>query len=79
MGWPKSEVDRYHDDRIRELGPMYAAHGISIHEPEKRAEYLMRILKLGMTDEDLINRTTCNAGEAKALLMLEEMAVNEFF
>ena len=77
--WSREEIDEYKVDRKLELGPMYAAAGISIDEPHRRAEYLEKQLKLGMTDEEIIRGVTKEKGRPAGLKMLETMALMNFF
>jgi len=79
MTWSTSEIQDYLAVRRKELGPVYVAAGIGIIEPEKRAEYLAEQLKLTPTDHDVIMRVSLKEGKAKALKLLEDMAVEFFF
>ena len=77
--WTKDETDEYLLRRRTELGPMYAAKGIPINEPARRAEYLTTQLRLSMTDHDALMRRAQAEGRAKVLRELEDMAVLTFF
>ena len=82
MTWSEEEIETYRTIRRKELGPLYAAAGLSITEPEKRAEYLAGKLNLTMTDHDVIMReasTLSSNGKAQALKLLEDMAIEIFF
>ena len=78
--WTKEEIGRYEDMRRKELGPMYAAAGIPVEEPWRRAEYLFEILRphLAMTDEDVLNSITKRNGKPDGLRFLEDVAVDLF-
>jgi len=79
MVWSEEEILGYKLVRRKELGPTYATAGIGIDEPERRAEYLSEKLNLTLTDHDVIMRTASKEGKAKALKMLEDMAIEVFF
>lgn len=79
MTWSQEEIKAYREIRREELGPFYAAGGLTIDEPEKRAEYLAQKLNLTMTDYDVIMRETATNGKVKALKILEDMAIGVFF
>ncbi|MDP2628406.1 MAG: hypothetical protein Q8P15_00735 [Nanoarchaeota archaeon] len=79
MAWTKEEIEKYVSIRRTELGPVYASQGLEIDKPEKRAEFLYKILNLTMTDEDTIRNNTSQNEKADSLRMLEDMAIKIFF
>jgi len=80
MAWTEQEIKEYGKIRMRELGPLYATAGININNPEERARYLAEdVLKLTMTDQDIIMSIAKERGKAQALKELEITVLSTFF
>ncbi len=78
--WSKEEIGQYEDMRRKELGPMYAAAGIPVREPWRRAEYLYEKLKphLRASNERVLKSVTEREGRPAGLRFLEDLAANLF-
>lgn len=78
MEWTQEEVRGYRQIPSSTLDGLYAREGILASDPQRRAEYLAEeVLNLGMIDHDVVMRTAHEKGRAKALNLLEEMALCE--
>ena len=76
MVWTRKEKKEYAPIKNSKIRKIYRNAGLVDADPEQRAKYLAETyLSLGMTDHDVIMRTAKEEGRAKALNLLEQMAV----
>ncbi len=76
MTWTDQEIAAYHPLDYPPLNLLYQDREISRYNPEERARFLADVvLRLGMTDHDLLMRVAASQGKAEALRLLEEMVV----
>lgn len=74
MVWTKQEIDSYKAIDNPKLDVLYEALGIHKYDPEARAKYLAEdVLKLTMTDHEIVMSRAAEKGKGAALNLLEEM------
>ena len=76
--WTKKEIDIYQEFSNKKIEILYASTKLPMENPADRARFLVEdILKLGMTDNELIMKVASNFGKPIALRLLENMAVSD--
>ena len=72
MVWTNEEITAYEPLDYAPLQKLYRDKGLSIYNPEARAKFLVEeVLRLTMTDHDIVMRTAKAEGRASALRLLE--------
>lgn len=79
MIWTETDIASYHPRFNRRLYMLYGHARISSRDPERRTAYLAeKVLRLTMTDHDLLGRIAKEEGKAKALEHLEKWVLTSF-
>ena len=77
MSSTKPEIEAYRPRPYDPLLRLYEQYSLLLTDPEKRARFLAEdVLRLTMTDPDVVMRLTHTKGKVAALHFLEDMVVD---